>query len=234
MELDYRIIYSNRKTIALLVERDRSIVVRAPIGAPAEAIRQAVEAKKLWLYEKINHSQKYPPKPVRKEFVTGETLMYLGRHYRLEVTDDDEPGVRFQNRFYISRRHQVNAGRLMREWYMARAQEKLTPKIRSYAAAMGVAYDRILISDLKMRWASCTPENHLNFNWRIIKAPLFVIDYLIVHELAHLLEPNHTASFWNIVAVQLPRYALGKDWLREHGAALEEDLGSGAGLVRDP
>ena len=224
MELDYRIIYSNRKTIALMVERDRSIVVRAPIGASEEAIRQAVEAKKLWLYEKVNHAQKYPPRPVRKEFVTGETLMYLGRYYRLEITDDDEPGVRFQNRFYISRQHHADAGRLMREWYMARAQEKLTPKIRHYALAMGVAYDRIMISDLRVRWASCTPKNNLNFNWRIVKAPMFVVDYLIVHELAHLLEANHSPLFWNVVAVQVPRYGAAKDWLRENGALLEEDL----------
>ena len=133
MERTYRIIYSKRKTIGLTVERDRSIVVRAPIGASEEMIHQAVDAKKLWLYEKTNHAQKYPSKPARKEFVTGESLMYLGRHYRLEVTDDDEPGVRFQNRFYISRQHQADAGLLMREWYMARAQEKLTPKIRYYA-----------------------------------------------------------------------------------------------------
>ncbi len=90
---------------------------------------------------------------------------------------------------------------------------------------MGVAYDRIMISDLKVRWASCTPKNNLNFNWRIVKAPAFVIDYLIVHELAHLLEPNHTDRFWTIVAVQIPHFATAKDWLREHGAALEEDLG---------
>jgi predicted metal-dependent hydrolase len=224
VELDYRIVYSNRKTIGLMVERDRSIVVRAPIGASEEAIRQAVETKKLWLYEKVNHAQKYPPNPVRKEFVTGESLLYLGRHYRLEITDDDEPGVRFQNRFYIPRRQQADAGQLLRDWYMARAQEKLTPKIHTYATAMGVAYARILVSDLKVRWASCTPKNNLNFNWRIIKAPMFVVDYLIVHELAHLLEANHSPQFWNIVAVQVPRYQLAKDWLRENGSLLEEDI----------
>jgi len=94
---------------------------------------------------------------------------------------------------------------------------------------MGVAYERIMISDLRMRWASCTPKNNLNFNWRIVKAPVFVIDYLIVHELAHLLEPNHTEGFWNIIAVQVPHYILAKDWLREYGATLEEDMGSGDG-----
>lgn len=224
MEIDYQIVYSKRKTIGLTVERDRSIVVRAPIGASEEAIRQAVEAKKLWLYEKVNHSQKYPPRPSRKEFVTGETLLYLGRHYRLEVTDDDLPGVRFHNRFYISRQHKAVAGQLLRAWYIARGQEKLTPRIHHFAVALGVAYDRIMISDLKVRWASCTPKNNLNFNWRIVKAPPFVIDYLVVHELAHLLEPNHTERFWTIVAVQIPRHQVAKEWLRIHGAMLEEEL----------
>ena len=224
MQLDYQIIYSKRKTIAITVERDRSIVVRAPVGVSTEKIRQVVESRKLWLYEKINHAQKYPPQPIRKEFITGETIMYLGRYYRLEIKDDDEPGVRFQNRFIISRHHQNNAAQMLRQWYISRAREKLTPKIRAFAEALGVNYNQILVSDLKYRWASCTPKNNLNFNWRIIKAPMFVVDYLIVHELAHLLEPNHTPAFWNVVAVQVPRYELAKEWLRKHGGLLEEDF----------
>lgn len=224
MELDYRIVYSERKTIGLTVERDRSVVVAAPHGTSEDAIRQAVEAKKLWLYRKLNHARKYPAAPVRKEFVTGETLLYLGRHYRLEITDDDAPGVRFQNRFYISRQRQAEAGQLLQEWYVERAREKLTPRIRHFAEAMGVAYNRILVSDLRVRWASCTPKNNLNFNWRIIKAPQFVVDYLIVHELAHLREANHTPVFWNVVAVQLPRYLAAREWLQENGHLLEEEL----------
>lgn len=107
---------------------------------------------------------------------------------------------------------------------MARAEEKLLPRIRRFAESMGVAYNRLLISDLKYRWASCTPKNNLNFNWRIIRAPIHVIDYLIVHELAHLLEPNHTQKFWNIIAVQIPDYERPKKWLKEHGHKLEEDF----------
>lgn len=224
MQLEYEVIYSKRKTITITVERDRSVVVRAPIGTPEEKIRQTIEAKKLWLYKKINHAQKYPLNPNRKEFVTGETIMYLGRYYRLEITEDEEPDVRFQNRFYISRRHQARAADLLRAWYMERARSKLTPRIRSFAESMGVTYQHILVSDLKYRWASCTPKGNLNFNWRIIKAPMFVIDYLIVHELAHLLESSHSPAFWNIVAVQTPRYEVARAWLREHGAELEEDF----------
>ena len=84
MKLDYRIVYSRRRTLSLSVERDASVVVRAPEGTPEGKIRQAVEAQKLWLFQKINHEQKYPPTRPRKEFVSGETFLYLGRSYRLK------------------------------------------------------------------------------------------------------------------------------------------------------
>lgn len=222
--MKYRISYSNRKTLSIIVERDRSLLVRAPRNMPAEQIQQLVDEKKLWIYEKIRHPQKYPPTPVKKEFTTGETILYLGRNYRLEITDDTTDGIQFDSRFYISRRQKSHAAELFQAWYMERAREKLLRRIRHFAETMGVKYKRLLISDLKYRWASCTPKNNLNFNWRIIKAPMNVVDYLIVHELAHLLEPNHTAKFWNIIAVQVPEYEKPKKWLKDFGYRLEEDF----------
>lgn len=224
MKLDYQIVYSDRKSVSLTVGRDSSVVVRAPKGLPEEKIHQAVESKKLWLYEKINHKQKYPTQVHRKEFVSGETLLYLGKNYRLEVTNDEVPGVQFHSGFFISRCHRAIASQLLRDWYIERAHIKLPPKVNFFAESLGVEFNKILVSDLRYRWGSCTPKNNLNFNWRIMKAPIFVIDYLIVHELAHLIEPNHTSRFWNIVAVQVPRYELAKKWLRENGGLLEEDF----------
>lgn len=224
MKQDYRIVYSDRKTLSIIVERDRSLLVRAPKGMSAEEIQLLVNKKKLWIHEKIRHPQKYPPMPAKKEFVAGETVLYLGRNYRLEITDENIEGIQFDSRFYVSRRQKSHAGDLFQVWYIERAQEKLLPRIRHFSEAMGVTYNRLLISDLKYRWASCTPKNNLNFNWRIIKAPMYVIDYLIVHELAHLLEPNHTARFWNIIAVQVPEYEKPKEWLKDFGYRLEEDF----------
>lgn len=224
MKLDYQIVYSDRKTVSLTVERDSSVIVRAPKGLSEEKIRQAVESKKIWLYEKINHKQKYPSQTARKEFVSGETLLYLGKNYRLEVTSNEVPGVRFHSGFFISRCHRAIAPQMLRDWYIERAHIKLPPKASSFAESLGVEFNKVLVSDLKYRWGSCTPKNNLNFNWRIMKAPIFVIDYLIVHELAHLLESNHTPKFWNIIAIQVPRYEVAKQWLRENGSLLEEDL----------
>lgn len=110
---------------------------------------------------------------------------------------------------------------MVHAWYMEKAKQKIVPQSKFYATHLGVKFNRILISDLKYRWGSCTPGNSLNFNWRLIKAPIRVIDYVIVHELAHLLEPNHTSKFWGIIKAQLPDYLRAKEWLKNNGKLLD-------------
>lgn len=224
MDLQYTVIYSDRKTLNITVERDRSVVVRAPRNTPPEKIAEIVESKKLWLYEKINHQQKYQPPGVSKEFVSGESILYLGKQYKLDVVNTGQEGIRFNHKFTISKSAQPVAARLFKEWYIQKAKEKIIPKVKHYARQLGVTYNKVLISDLKYRWGSCTPKDNLNFNWRLIKAPMFVLEYIVVHELAHLLESNHTPRFWNIVSIQIPQYQKAKEWLKEHGELLEEEL----------
>ncbi len=89
---------------------------------------------------------------------------------------------------------------------------------------MGVAYNDVLISDMKYRWGSCTPNMNLNFNWRLIKAPMHVIDYVVVHELAHVLEHNHSPLFWQHVKTQVPDFEKSKNWLKAHGQCLEDEF----------
>ena len=221
MEFEYEVVYSKRKTISLIVERDRSIVVRAPIGTTNFEIEKIIENKKLWLFEKLRDPHKYPKPPIKKELVNGESLLYKGRIYRLEINQEFFTGVRFHSKFIISQQHKDEAVNLIKNWYLDRAKEELPPRIKEFADNLGVDYKKILISDLMYSWASCTPKKNLNFNWRIIKAPLDVIDYLIVHELAHLIEPNHSPEFWNIVAVQIPNYRNAKEWLKKNGYQLE-------------
>lgn len=225
MKLDYSVVYSDRKTLGITVERDRRIVVRAPRQATARQVERLVEQKKLWIFEKLHHPQKYDSGAgLSKELISGESFAYLGRNYRLEITDEDFAGVRFSNRFYISKCFQSQAADLLETWFREQAREKITPLVGEMARALGVTYNDILISDLKYRWGSCTPNDNLNFNWRLIKAPIYVINYVVAHELAHLLEPNHTARFWSIVYVQAPRYEKAKAWLKAHGLTLFADL----------
>lgn len=224
MQIQYSVLYSNRKKLSIIVERDRQVIVRAPIDTSAELIEKEVNKRRFLLHKKINHGQKYEtPKP-RKEFVSGEAIMYLGNYFKLEVTQDEIEGVYFDNKFYISKSNQLKAEALFKKWYIQQAEQKILPKVKMYAQNLGVKYKEVKILNLKYRWGSCTPKDNINFNWRLIKAPIFVLDYIIVHELAHLIEANHTPEFWNIVSIQLPHYQKAKDWLKENGHLLEVDF----------
>ena len=224
MELNYRTIFAKRKTLTITVERDRSIVVTAPEGTAPEKIHQLVESRKLWLYEKTRHVQKYDPlpHPPGKELVTGESLPYLGRLYRIELVEGDGE-IRFEQKFIVPRAH-AGQSPAFRAWFIAQAEEKILPRVASHARNLGVAYKEAKIGQGKYRWGSCTPQDNVILNWRLIKAPMFVIDYVVVHELAHLIEQNHTPRFWNIVRSQAPGMDKAKAWLQKNGALLEQEL----------
>ena len=224
MQIDYHIKYSKRKTLNITVERDRQIVVHAPENLLEEKIKSIVLSKKDWIMSKLLHTQKYPIAPDIKEFVSGETLMYLGKNYKLSISDNDIDDVEFGQQFKISSNNQTIANELFRKWYKAKAIEKIQPIAVEYSENLGVRFNECKISDMRYRWGSCTPKNNLNFNWRIIKAPLFVIRYIVVHELIHLIESNHTPKFWNILSIQVPDYQKAKDWLKRNGHLLEVDF----------
>ena len=227
MDTTYRIKRSpKRKKLTITVDRDRSVVVHAPESTPEETIREVVESKRQWIHEKTKHAQKYEeqPHPPGKELVNGESTLYLGRHYRIEVIPTDSTEIRFDQRFLIPASLAVDRRRVLRNWYIDRAKEKILPKTRSIAATLGVEFASAKIVDNRFRWGSCTVKDNVNLNWRLIKAPMFVIDYVIVHELAHLIEANHTPRFWNIVRTHAPTMEKARSWLRDHGQILEQDI----------
>ena len=227
MDISYSIKRSSRrKKVTISVERDRRVVVRAPNHASDEAIARIVEAKRHWINDKTRHSQKYTsrPHPPGKELVNGESALYLGRSYRIEIVGKETDFIQFDQCFYIpalSARHKKGA---MREWYIARAKERILPRVVKRAQELGVSFGQARIVDSRYRWGSCTVRDNINLNWRLIKAPTFVVDYVIAHELSHLLEPNHTPRFWNVVKTQVPNMDRARDWLRENGQLLEEDV----------
>ncbi|MDB5024287.1 MAG: zinc metalloprotease [Mucilaginibacter sp.] len=224
--MDYKIHYSQRrKTLRITVERDRSVTVQAPEHYPVEKIENWLEKKIEWIKSKQEHPQKYPtPVPV-KDFVSGSSFMFMGNKYLLEITSlPNKQHFYFDNKFYVNVDYKQKAESLLEKWYRQQARASLIPKIEFYAKNLGVNYKRVAISKLKYRWGSCSPSGNLNFNWRIIKAPIFVVNYILVHELAHLIELNHSAEFWNIVSVQVPDYQKAIAWLKDNGLLLEMDF----------
>lgn len=224
MIIEYQIKYSNRKTLNISVERDRNIIVRAPHYLTPDKIDKIVQSKRQWIKEKLNHAQKYPLVSESKEFVSGETLMYLGKNYQLLVVDEEFDGIEFDQRFKISKVNQPKANELFKKWYLKQALIKIEPLATKYAKSLGVQYNQFKTSKMKYRWGSCTPANNIIFNWRIIKAPMYVLEYLVAHELVHLIENNHTPRFWNILSIQVPNYEKAKNWLKKNGQLLELDF----------
>lgn len=220
--IEYEVVYSNRKSIRITVERDRRVVVRAPDIATGNAVATAVRRKQLWIWQKISDEYKYPDPSPRKEFVSGETFLFLGQNYGLTLTRDQGSAISLVGKqFIMPNCDREEAYRRFRSWYLAQAKEKITPRIATFAAEIGVAYKRICVRDLKYRWSSCTPAGTLSFNWRVVQAPMIVIDYLVVHELAHIVEANHSQEFWNIVAVHSPTWKKARRWLKQNGSRLE-------------
>lgn len=227
MDLNYTIVRSpRRRKLTITVERDRSIVVHAPSDTPDHAIRRVVESKRQWIHEKINHQQKYSalPHPPGRELVNGESVLYLGREYQIEIVKNGLKEIQFAQRFMVPLSHAGRKKGAMREWYIARAKEKILPRVTRHARQLGVEYNGAKIVDNRYRWGSCTINNNVRFNWRLIKAPMLVIDCVIVHELVHLIEANHTPRFWNIVRTQIPKMEKTRNWLSENGQVLEEEI----------
>ena len=129
MDIPYLVIYSKRKTITIIVERDRKVVVRAPFNTSDEVIGREIQKRSRLLQDKIDHNQKYPVEETTKEFVSGESLMYLGKNYKLYVVDEPLEGVKFDSKFFISKENQGRANQLFREWYQRAAERIIIPKV---------------------------------------------------------------------------------------------------------
>jgi len=156
--------------------------------------------------------------------VNGESAPYLGRDYRIEIAETPSGEIEFSRCFVVPAMHRDRRREVLREWYVARANEKILPRVNRHARDLGVKFATAKIVDNRYRWGSCTVNDNVTLNWRLIKAPMFVIDYVIVHELAHLIENNHTPQFWNIVRTKSPTMVKARAWLKEYGQVLDQEL----------
>lgn len=227
MELSYEIVRSpKRKKLTITVERDSAVVVHAPEGTSDQEIKQVVDAKRQWILGKVKHPQKYENRlhPPGKEVVNGESAPYLGRDYRIQIAETESGQVEFAQFFVVPPAQQAKRREVLRDWYIERAKDKILARVRQHARALGVRFEGARIVENQYRWGSCTVKNNVNFNWRLIKAPIFVIDYVVIHELAHLIEANHTPRFWSIVRAHTSTMEKAKTWLRDHGQVLEEEV----------
>lgn len=211
-----KIIRSKRRTIALEIARDAQLIVRAPYRTPMDFIEKVVFKKRFWIMEKQEFVKERIKKIIPKEFVSGEGFLYLGEMYKLEFVEALDMPIAFNNGFQISRQYVNIAREIITAWYKEQAYQKISERANWYCTLSGLKYNKIKISDAQRRWGSCSAKGNLNFSWRLIMAPLRVVDYVVVHELAHLEEKNHSKAFWNKVRIMLPDFEQYKEWLKEN------------------
>jgi predicted metal-dependent hydrolase len=214
-----RIVRSNRNTIALQVNADAGLVVRAPIKTSLEYINKVVAKKILWIRAKQALVKKNYAKTGSKEFVNGEGFLYLGKSYRLKISDKHK-NIILSDFLYLPQGMQTRAKENLVAWYKIKALEKIRERVNWYSNMTGLKCNYIKITDAKKRWGSCTSKGGLCFSWRLIMSSLSVLDYVVVHELAHLEERNHSSKFWSKVRVIMPDYEKKYKWLKENSATL--------------
>lgn len=215
------LIRTERKTIALIVRRDGQLVVRAPFNASDEAIRALVDKKSAWIQSKQKLVRESYPVFKAKEYVNGEGFWYLGKIYRLEIVEptDEQPLVLSDN-FYLAQSALPQAGNVFEHWYRTQAKQVLSERVTWYADKHGYAIPAVKITDAHTRWGSCSARGSVSFAWRLVMAPMPVIDYLVAHELAHLLVKNHSTEFWSKVSLMMPNYEQQIEWLEINGHLL--------------
>ncbi len=217
----YQIVRSRRKTVSIIVYRDGRVVVRAPLRLSERAIRDLVVGKKDWIASRqAEFARKQIP---ARQFAPGETFLYLGQAFPLVITAVQRPALRLTTQFELSRSYLPRARQVFERWYRLQAAQVIGERVALFAAQFNLRYQSVRIGAARTRWGSCSSKGALNFTWRLVMAPLDVVDYVVIHELAHLVVPNHSAAFWRQVESMLPDYRARRDWLKQHGHTLTLD-----------
>jgi len=214
-----QIIRSKRKTIALEVTDRATLIVKVPYLVSNKTIDETIQRHIRWIRKRISNV-KNAEKFSEKEFVSGESFLYLGRTYRLFLVKEQKEALKFDNGFYLSWNQKPFARDVFILWYKNAARNLILERIYYYSNLTGIKYNNVKITSARKRWGSCSREGNLSFTYRLIMAPISVIDYVVVHELCHIEVHNHSKAFWEKVKVIIPEYKKQKEWLKENGHLL--------------
>ena len=224
MDLDYHLIRSRkrRRTISLQIKEDGAIALSVPYRTPVGEIERFLEERRPWICKKLAEREKRK-KETAKTFADGEEFLFLGEWYPLTI-EKNEQGVPFRlysGRFLLRSRYAEKIRDLFIRWYQGEARERIVERTLFYSRRLLLSPKGIKITSAQHRWGSCSRGDRLCFSWRIIMAPLPIIDYVVIHELVHIKEKNHSRRFWSHVESILPDYRVRRLWLRENGHLLQ-------------
>lgn len=204
-----------RRTVGIIVEPTGQVVVLAPASATAKRIEQILRRHLTWIRRQRREVEAMPPRPLPREWVNGETHRYLGRQYRLKIVRGDAPSIKLQGRYFVvatsGPTNPDNVRVSMEAWYRERAKALLATRIAALLDGttwLNTAPPPARIRRLRDRWGSTSPSGRVTFNLDLVKLPISCIDYVVAHELVHLLIPNHSPAYWRMLERVMP------DWRR--------------------
>lgn len=212
-----KLIRSRRKTIGLQITNDARLIVRAPFFASEKLIHKLICSKERWIIAKQDYFKQRRNKVLIRKFVPGEEYLFLGQSYPLVAVENLPKAVVLDNSLMISQTVLGNAREHLECWYKTRALEHITQRVGYYAQVTGLKYRSVRINNAATRFGSCGYKDTLNFSWRLVMAPARVVDYVIIHELMHLKQKNHSHKFWAEVAKIIPNYKEDERWLKQNG-----------------
>jgi len=215
----HQIIRSKRKTLALIVKPDGSLLVRAPLRTSKAVIEEFIEKSRQWI-EKNQAKALVNLALAPRQYVRGEKFLYLGTRYPLEIVNGQRERLRLDGTFKLVVSHQREAASAFERWYREQARQILPARVEFFARQYDFQYKGIRITSARTRWGSCSATGSLSFSWRLILAPLVVVDYVVIHELVHTIFHNHSKLFWHRVRTIMPDYQEHRKWLRENGRQL--------------
>lgn len=224
--IPFQLEYRKRKTMEIRIKPPEEILVVAPKGISKENVIKAVQGKADWIVKKLSEYESLKNRKLEKDYIDGESFLYLGNNYPLQIIEAKYkiPRVMFEEnaiKVYIRSVEDENIKKALEKWYRDRALEVIVQRIKYYQQYFKVSPTSIVVKEQKRRWGSCTSKRKILFNWKLIMAPLPVIDYVVVHEMCHLVHMNHSKDFWNLVESILPDYKERKKWLKLNGILME-------------
>ncbi len=218
-----QLIRSKRKTIGLYIQRDGRLIVRAPRQASRILIEAFVQEKEAWIREKQAIARQMAAQNQPRQFMDGETFLFLGEAYSLRIVESQAKPLVFNAGFHLRRDAQPRAAALVEAWYRGQARQVITERVVWYAKQHGFHYKKIRISGARTRWGSSSTTGTLSFTWRLVMAPLEMIDYVVLHELAHTRVRNHSPAYWAALRELMPDYKIRQAWFHKNGHELTLD-----------
>lgn len=216
-KIEFLLSYSNRKSLGITITPDMDVLVKAPVNTSIDQVKEKVKKKASWIIKQQNFFLAFYPKTPARKYVSGESHLYLGRQYRLKIVAGKKPEVKYKGRFIeVVTMDKSKVKGLMKQWYRQKAKEKfaliaepLIQRFRKYK----VEPTGIFIQEMSKRWGSCTPKGKIILNPELIKAPTACIEYVILHELCHLVHYGHTQKFIDLQTKEMPDWEKWKDKL---------------------